>query len=378
MPRILYCLLLALVIIGPLSACRQTPSADRPLPQAARPPDPTATPKTTGGPPPTPTSVVSALVATQVYTHTSHRFSITYPTNWQPSSRTDGVVFVEPGDQAGYSVFFNDVGQVYSTKELNQYLVTFVAQNFVGDKSGFKVISQQKQADGSIRAEFTTRDPKLGQMINEVRVTQLDTIVFIVLISATQAQWQVSQTTLEALTGTLTPLDTTPIANTTPTPSSPVWLLIGPTSNRFAFFYSSDWQVTHQDENSVQVAMPDLNFTFEASAFAWPGTDPAAAEKAAQTYLTSLSKKYKDVQNRPAVKFPLDTITDGATIDFLYTAAGNTLAGSVITARRDEQMYRIVFTAPAKFYQDALQWFNPMYKSFKILSPDELIVTPTK
>jgi hypothetical protein len=39
-------------------------------------------------------------------------------------------------------------------------------------------------------------------------------------------------------------------------------------------------------------------------------------------------------------------------------------------------MYRVVFLAPAEYYQGALEWFNPMYKSFRILSPEELEIDP--
>jgi hypothetical protein len=52
------------------------------------------------------------------------------------------------------------------------------------------------------------------------------------------------------------------------------------------------------------------------------------------------------------------------------------MAGSVITAASEGQMYRIVFLAPAEYYQGALEWFNPMYKSFRILSPEELEIDP--
>ena len=83
--------------------------------------------------------------------------------------------------------------------------------------------------------------------------------------------------------------------------------------------------------------------------------------------------KYEDVENLPPAEFPLDTVT-GATVDFLYTTAEDVaMAGSVITAAYDEQIFRVVFTAPAEFYGAALQWFNPMYQSFKILPADEMI-----
>ncbi len=372
------CFYLLLLVIWGLSACQNTaPAAGQPapVPATAR-RDPTPTPTSLLPRRPTPTSIVSTLVATLPYTHTSQRFSIAYPANWQLAERNNGVVFIEPGDRAGYSVFFSDVGQVYSAKELNQYLVTFVAQNFVSDKSEFTAISQEQKPDGTVQAQFATLDPKLGKMINEVRVSQTRAIVFVTLISATEEQWTISQSKLQALAGALTPLDTSPLPKATPTSLPPEWFLIGPTGNRFAFFYPSNWKIVRQEENTVVVSTADGDLTFEASLLAWPGAaaDPKAAEKAALAYLTSLSKKYKDLQNMTPAQFPLASVTEGATVDFLYaTESGVQMAGSVITAAQDEQMYRVVFTAPAKFYQSALQWFNPMYKSFKILKPEELV-----
>jgi hypothetical protein len=374
--KIIFCLLCPLIFIYVLPACQNVAPTGQSVPLAIQ-PDPTSTP-TQAAPEhtPTPISVVSDLIATSTYTHTTSRFSIDYPENWQFSEQPDGTIFVEPGDRGGYSVFFNDVGEVYSKLELNQFLVTFVVENFVEEGSGFEAISQEAQADGSIEAQFVTLDPRLGRTINAVRVLQEDTIVFVLLISVTEEQWAVSQNKLQALADTLTPLDTTPLAEAPPTEEPPVWLLIGPISNQFAFFYPSDWAILRQDENTVVVTMPDTEIVFEASTFDWSGADNdlETTEKAAQAYLTNLSKKYKEIENLPANEFPLDTAT-GATIDFLYTTAEDqTMAGSVIMAASEGQMYRVVFTAPAEFYQAALEWFNPMYKSFKILSPDDLRV----
>ncbi|NJN93304.1 MAG: hypothetical protein HC875_04050, partial [Anaerolineales bacterium] len=67
-----------------------------------------------------PTSVIPVGVGLSNFTHPSQRFSISYPETWQPFERPDGVVFIDPGDAAGYGVFFNDAGQVYSEKDLNQ------------------------------------------------------------------------------------------------------------------------------------------------------------------------------------------------------------------------------------------------------------------
>lgn len=368
-----------LIILASLTACQNTPNdQEKPntpsAPGVAR-PDSTSTPSpVVPAQTPTPTSVVSDLVATQTYTHTTQRFRIDYPGNWQSVERPDGVIFIDPGDQAGYSVFFSDVGESYSAEHLNQYLEAFIAQNFTDATA----VSQETMPDKSVQAQFTTEDPRVGQTINEARMLQEDTLVFIVLMSITEPQWDISQDKLYALVDTLTPLDTSPFVEAEPTDEPPVWMLIGPNSNKFAFFYPSDWEIVAQEKNSVTVQMPDTDIVFETSTFAWPGadSDPESDQKAANAFVTSLDKKYEQVETLPPAEFPLDTMT-GATIDFLYTAeTGDSMAGSVITAASEGQMYRIVFLAPAEYYQGALEWFNPMYKSFRILSPEELEVDP--
>jgi hypothetical protein len=370
-----------LLILLAVTGCHNSPANIRPTPNAqlVNRPDPTATPTPAAPvPTPSPTSVVSDLVATQTYTHTTQRFQVDYPKNWQSVERPDGVIFVDPGNQAGYSVFFNDVGKTYSAKQLNQYLVTFVAQNFDTQTPDFAVISQETQKDGSVLAQFTQTDPKLGATINEIRVLQKDTLVYVLLISITQTQWEISAERLHKLAATLTPLDTSPMTEAEPTTEPPVWVLIGPTSNAFAFFYPSDWEILAQEENTVTVAMPDTGIVFEAGALAWPGadSDPDSAQKAAQAFVTSLGKKHERLQSLPPAEFPLHTFT-GATIDFLYTTKnGENIAGSVITAAHEGKMYRIVFWAPAEYYQGALEWFNPMYKSFETLVPEELLIEP--
>jgi len=376
---LVYLTLVNLIIVN-LAACQNTPvnqavTPNIPSAPANARPDPTSTPSPVApAPTPTPTSIVSDLVATQTYTHTTQRFSIDYPGNWQSVERPDGVIFIDPGDQAGYSVFFSDVGEAYTTDQLNQYLETFIAQNF----AGAAIASQETLPDESVQAQFITDDPRLGQTINEVRILQKDTLVFILLMSITEPQWEISQDELYALADSLAVLDASPIAEAEPTDEPPVWLLIGPTSNTFGFFYPSDWEIVTQEENSVTVRMPDTEIVFDASTFAWPGadSDSESAQKAANAYVTSLDKKYEQVETLPPAEFPLDEMT-GATIDFLYTTdTGESMAGSVITAASEGQMYRIVFLAPAEYYQGALEWFNPMYRSFSLLSPEELEVDP--
>ena len=380
MKKVVAVLLLLSLLFLLLAGCGNTSSTHRADFKPIR-PDPTSTPTVTGAGnavlAAAPTSVVPDQVPVSNYTHSTNRFSINYPNNWQFYEQPNGVIFVEPGDQAGYSVVFSDVGETYSAEELNRYLVTYVAQNFVDQASEFMAINQTTLADNSVVAQFATSDSKLGRVINEVRVKQQDTIVQLLLINATEVQWPVSQHKLEVLAESLTLLDSSPILQPTPTTEPPTWVLIGSTNQQFGFLYPSDWKVAQQAEDIVVVTMPEYGVSFEGSVTetATPPKDPAAAaEKAALTFVDTLATDYKNVQQLPPTEFPLDTVS-GATIDFLYTSGdGTDMAGSVITATSEGKIYRVVFTAPADFYQTALQWFNPMYKSFKILNPADVLL----
>lgn len=341
-------------------------------------PDPTSTSTlAAAAASPTSTSVVPAQVAINTFTHPTNRFTIDYPESWQQFEQSNGVIFIEPGDQAGYSVVFHDAGEQFSNQELGQYLVTYVVQNFVDESSEFSPIDQETQADGSIIARFTTVDPNLGPMVNEVRVQQQDTIVLTVLINATEEQWQLSRQKLQDLAETATLLDSSPIVQATPTGEPPSWILIGSTNNQFGFLYPSDWKILRQNEEVVAVAMPDMAVQFEGSVATLPtaADDPiGAAKSAALAFIEDLSKENQEIQRLPPAEFLLDTLT-GVTIDFLYTTEeGTEMAGSIIAAASEEKLYRVVFTAPAEIYEFTLQWFNPMYKSFKILPAEELLV----
>jgi hypothetical protein len=366
-----HCLLFAIIGIIFLPACRNQPTSN----PVAVAPSSTATislPTPAG----TPTSVVSEQLTLESYTHPTNRFSLDYPTNWKFFERPDGVILLEPSGKAGYSVVFSDAGRIYNEQELNQYLVTFVAQNFAGEGSNFKPIHQETQANGSVIARFAWVDPNLGSTISELQLSQQETIVFVLHISTAEEQWESSKAGLERLISTFRPLDTSPNPEVEPTDEPPVWTLIGPESKEFGFFYASDWEILEQSENEVSVALPDSQMTFTASNFSWPHAmgDPKSAEKAALAHIETLSENYKNVQNLPPAEFPLDTET-GATIDFLYTGdEGTNMAGSVITVAHSGKMYKIVFTAPAEAYEMALQWFNPMHQSFKFLSPEEFMV----
>ncbi len=329
---------------------------------------PSPTPSET--PIPIATSIISDQTAIKTYRH--NRFRIDHPEHWQVFERPDGVIFVEPNNQAGYSVVFSDVGTSYNEQELKQYLITFVAQNFANESSNFKAISQEHKPDGSVIAQFSSIDPNFGQAISQVRVLQKDTLVFVVYFNVAEEQWAISEKSLQTLSNTFQPLDSTPLSAIEPTDESPIWALIGPTEKTFGFLYADDWQILEQSQNLISVGQPENGMFFTVSRFAWPQAriDPKAAEKAALAHIETLSATYQAVQNLPPSEFPLHT-ESGATIDFIYTTEGeNFIAGSVITAVHNGKMYKVVFTAPSDFYEAALQWFNPMYKSFKFLEPE--------
>lgn len=324
-------------------------------------------------PEPAPTPLVINQADLSTYTHPNNRFSTQYPASWVSFERPDGVIFVEPNNQAGYSIVFTDVSQTYNDQALNQYLVTFVAQNFAGP--GFKAISQEQAADGSVTAQFASTDPNLGPTINEIRVLQKETIIFVTNFNTSEEQWDISYAQLKALADSFTPLNTGPMPTPQPTSEPPEWTLIGPESKEFGFLYADNWEILELEQNVVSVGVPDTGMIFTASKFAWPQAriDPNAAEKAALAHLDNLTAEYKNVQSLAPTEFPLDTAT-GATIDFLYTTDDNIdMAGSVITAVHDGKMHKVVFMAPANSYNAALQWFNPMYKSFKFLNPDKFV-----
>lgn len=312
--------------------------------------------------------------ALKTYTHPSHRFTAEYPVDWQVVERADGVIFLEPDNQAGYSVIFEDAGQIYTADDLTHYLVTFVARNFLDKNADFRPISQTTEPDGTIVAQFSAIDPNLGPTTSEVRVSQVDTVVFIVHTSAPEEKWAIASDQLQALADKFAPLDTTSELATAQPTTEPEWTLIGPKSQDFGFLYASDWDILDQQENSITVGYKDTGMTFTASKFGWPNAalDAQAAEKAAADHIENVSKTVENMRSLPAKPFPVAHVT-GATIDFLYTDdQGRDIAGSVITAVNKGQMYKIVFTAPADIYEAALVWFNPMQRSFTFLTPDKI------
>ncbi|HRV91846.1 MAG TPA: hypothetical protein P5526_06765 [Anaerolineae bacterium] len=356
---------LLFVIFGMLQAC-SSPAVDSPPAMVT--PSPVSVTIT-------PSSALRVdFDALQPYIHPSQRFSAEYPADWEVVERSDGVIFLEPNNRAGYSVFFEDAGQIYTEEDLNHYLVTFVARNFFDETADFHPISQTTEPDGAVVAQFSTIDPNLGPTTSELRLFQTDTIIFIVHVSAPEENWAAYGGQLQALANKFTPLDTdSDLATVQPT-TEPEWTLIGPKSQEFGFVYANDWDILEQQENSIAVGHKDTGMMFTASKFSWPNAaiDPQAAEKAATEHIETLSKTVENMQSLPPKPFPVADVT-GATIDFLYTDdQGRDIAGSVITAVNKGQMHKIVFTAPADIYEAALVWFNPMQRSFTFLAPDKI------
>jgi len=361
-----YFLALLLLI---LTACNDSTA---PKAVAVAQPVPLTTPSETIQPA-EPTSVVSDYVAINQYIHETNRFAINYPDNWWSVDQPDGVLFVEPSDQAGYSVFFSDVGRVYNQKELRQYMLTFLIDNLIDNPDNFSLIDEWREADGSLVLQFRSQDdPSTGDMVNELQAYQHDTIVYLLLMSINEAQWAISEAKVAGLLASFIALETKPLA--TPTLEAPVWELIGPLSAEFGFMSPSDWQILHQETDLVSVAMPETEIIFTANNYFWSPNDPQAAENAIALYLNELETEFTEIQHQPLTEFPLYNLT-GATIDFTYkTQAGEHMAGSIITALSGDKIYQIVFTAPALEYENSLYWFNPMYKSFKTLSTEGLII----
>jgi len=325
-------------------------------------PDPSLTPPEAVNSPGVPTSVVPTQVVIQQYAHSSNRFQVDYPAHWQYFEQPNGVQMVEPDGQAGYSVIFNEVDRQYTPDALNQYLSAFIDQNFAEKETDFSLISQESRPDGSATARFSSLDPNLGPTMTQIQVNQHGSILFVTMVSATQEQWQLAADSLQWLANSLRPLDVTAAD---PTDEPPEWILIGPTGNTFAFLYPSDWQIAAQTETAVTVEMADYPVSFTGELLA----ADSSAEDMAEQFIADLTEKHSSVESLTPTDFPLDTTT-GATIDFLYSANGEEMAGSVITAVQNGQAYRVIFTAPAELYQPSLEWFNPMYKSFKMLPPE--------
>jgi hypothetical protein len=354
-----------LILLTVVVACNgSSPGAER-----TEFPSPTPTITVTAKPTETPVPVLN-LTGTTTFTHTSRLFAINHPNDWQIVERDNGVVVLSPANRMGLTVVFTNVGESYTSAELEQYLLGFVAQNFDQAGADFKALGLEQRTDGSIVADFSVQDSEFERMVNQVKVVQQDGVIFLVYASAPDTIWKSHPEPLQALVNSLVPLETTGVQENTPEP--PVWTLIGPDNREFGFLVSDDWQIINRSQNQVSVESPSGKMRFTASNFTWPDAvvNPRAAEDAALAHLAEITQIYTDVQHLPPAEFPLDTAT-GATIDFVYLdEKGETIAGSVVTGVENGKMYKIEFTAPTDFYDAALQWFNPMYRSFKFLSPE--------
>ncbi|MDM8518982.1 hypothetical protein QUF64_02980, partial [Anaerolineales bacterium HSG6] len=366
----LVCLTVGLLLL--LTACDQGDQPVQPPPQA--PAQPIAAPEHTATivPADQPTPIIADQIRFNQYTHPSNKFSIDYPDNWWLVDREDGVLFVEPGDEGGYSVYFDDVGEPYNRDRMRQYIAIFMAANLIDIGQGDEILEERTEADGTIVVQFESSDPSLGKAINELRAKQYDTVIYTVLVSTNEVQWRVSQKQLQTVIGSFTPLDTTPIVQAMPTDEPPVWVLVGPNNSNFGFFYPSNWEIIHQTEETISVGVPELSLTFSANQQLWPQADNQAVLEASQIYLDRLETQNKNLQYSNSVGFPLHELA-GINIDFVYTDATDvTYAGSMISAADQGHIYQVIYTAPITDYRASLALFNPMYQSFKFLSPEEL------
>ncbi|RMF04866.1 MAG: hypothetical protein D6768_02265, partial [Chloroflexi bacterium] len=282
-----------------LFACQSAPPAASPAATAT--PAPATVPPPAAAPVPVPTEpAVSINVdSLKMFSHNTGRFSVNYPPNWEIFPQENGVIVLDPSGKAGYTVVFSDVAQKYTTDQLEQYLIGFLAQNFGGGENQFKALGLEQRSDGSVVAQFSTRNPQSGAFINQATASQTDTIVFIVYTSALEEQWEQARPILQKLAQTLKPLDTSPGKTApTPTPTPPVWGLIGPNSKEFGFLFASDWEITEQSDNRVVVNSADGEMVFSAENRVWPGADsnPAAATEAALAEIENLKSTYADLQ----------------------------------------------------------------------------------
>ncbi len=342
-----------------------------PTPPTIRPPQPDAPTM----PPPEvgaePTSIVVEQVALREFVHPTSRFSINHPDNWRIVAQTDGVLLIEPSGNGGYSIFFADVQQTYSLGELRNYMLSFLLENLVDTPDNFVLLGENQTTAGQLTLQFESVDPQLGDTINELRAVQHDTIVYLLLISTTPTQWEISQSKLYRLLDSFRPLDTNPAP--TPTPVPPEWEVTGSLNAELAFLYPSDWQILTQTDNAVIVGMPDTDISFSGSNLPWSSTDSAAATNAIALYLQALQDTYPTVEAQPLSEQTIQNLT-GVGTQFVYTTEdGTVMQGAITAVYRQGKVYQMVFTAPADVYEVSLNWFVPMYNSFRILPAHDVI-----
>ena len=296
------------------------------------------------------------------YTHAaSRRFSIPYPNTWQYFEQPDGVIFIDPSNRAGYSVFFSQ-----AETDLQTYALAFVEANF-GQDNETEILSQ---TDRLIR--FRNNDTNLGMALNELSFLQHGETVYLVLITVNEVEWDSTANTLRNLIGGLTFKDL-PAATPSPTKSDepPLWALYGHPSENFGFLYPDTWSVSEAD-HAVEVTAVEYGYTFSVAVLA-AETDEADIvdlEAYLQTQLDQLTEQHETFAALPITAYQAGQ-AEGYTVDYLYTdEAGIAFAGSIIATAIDDKLYHITLDAPAVLYDDALSWFNPMMQSFKILPPE--------
>lgn len=312
---------------------------------------------------PSPAGALFENIPTQNYTPRSGQFSIDFPDNWRTFEQADRVLFVDPKGQAGYSVFTIQTETGLSSRELDEFAAQFVQSNF-GQEPDFEVLAQEGET-----FRFKSIDATFGPSINEAAIRQQDQIAFITLLTVAEDKWDASAAALRELIGSLQihPQSSSPPA--TPT-SPPMWELYTDPDLSIAFLYPNNWVIT-QTEQSAQAVWPEYQMAFSVDVILSPG-----AGKASETLITylnaqtqTLKTRFEDLQTLPPAEFQAGDMI-GYTLDYLYTTGSDNgqIAGSIIALGVDDTIYRIAISSPAPVYPTALEWFNPMMQSFKILN----------
>ena len=362
--RFLFYILSFALSILLLTACggnqRQAENSVAPLPTGLAQPQPIQTLAS-----PASAGVLFENISTQPYTSRSGQFSIEFPDNWRTFEQADRVLFVDPKGQAAYSVFTVQTEAGLSPQKLNEFAAQFAQDNF-GQESGFEILP----AAGDV-IRFKSVDPSFGPAINEIAALQRGETVFVTLLTVAQNQWDASAAGLRKLVGSLkiTPLSTSPLA--TPT-SPPMWELYTNPDLNVAFLYPNNWVIT-QTAQSVQVVWPQYQMAFTVNAVSVPraGEKPEALISYLNTQTQTLKAAFADLQTLSPTEFQAGNMI-GYTLDYLYTGPDDEqIAGSIIALGVDNTLYRIDISSPAPVYPTALNWFNPMLQSFKIVKSEK-------
>ncbi len=358
---------LLLILILFLTACGPPDSAPsgRTVATRARPPikTPQIHPSTALNTPET-EKILFDHRSLQTYTYAgSQRFSIDYPANWQVFEQTDGVIFIDPDNQAGYGIFFSFFDQnagALTAENLNVFARQFVQDNF-GHEEDFGILAQE---EGIIR--FKETDANLGSAISELSFLKHDSFVYFVLITAVEDQWAQALDDLRGLTDSLV---FHPVPTPTPTADLPPnWVLYGHPTQRFAFLYPDNWDLT-EEARSVAVVLAAQQFVLSVDVVAvlGVGQETERVEAFTRLQLDKLATQFETFEALPLTPYQAGQAT-GYTADYLYQdETGLPIAGSIIVTGIDDKLYHISITAPAPLYEAALAWFNPMMQSFRVL-----------